>query len=488
MKGLQESLSWRISYASRKHAEREARRLQKKTGVGIEGFRTVIGRYRPGSTKSSMDRAHDAEKRLQDKQDGNLQTRIGEEAIQETPRYYSHFGYIDHHGNNHAGEDHENLHSEVLRRVTGDKNSSEQKYKKKGWIRHYTGKGSKITGLDWEHHEGIRGTAKTYRHAIKHLRDSPHVVGAVELHGHRHVAGDARDRSYSYHPDAKHAINHLVANIKAAHDVKETSVGFYSNTTPAIKRKEWGLGTTMVNEEGLYSCLKLSAESAKRLHAWAEKNGIGDIVPVDKFHVSLLTTKNEVPGYKPFSGSISISPKTYKLKVLGDDSSALTLTFKHDTLDELYQAAQELGFKFEYPKFIPHTTITYDWDKSKDLSKIRVPDFPIVLHNEVVKQNDITEESGPVSHLPELKFFIRKQEIESSYTNSKNEMVFRIHGIQINLLPTPKLVSSFGKGFSEFNKGPKSQKWIQWTIGPDGVKSGLTAMELRDTLNSIIGK
>jgi hypothetical protein len=273
---------------------------------------------------------------------------------------------------------------------------------------------------------------------------------------------------------------------------RDEEVGLYSNSTPINQnRGNWNIDKDyIVSEEGLYSYFNLTKTSQKLLHAWAVEQGIDNIVPADELHATVIYSLNDFDGYTVSpERTIFISPKTYEMKVLGPpEKPALVLSFYSEKLVNRYKEAKQLGAKFLYPNFIPHITISYDWDYRKDISQIEVPSFPIVLQNETLKDaKNITEETQPLSRLSELKSFTKRFGWNLKMTNIRDEMIFSKNGMDLFILPEPEMLKSYNSGLKGYLSGPVKSIWYQWKlVVGDKNHYGLTAIELKNTINSIV--
>lgn len=335
--------SHQINYTTPEAAAKAAKSINKRVGTGIAGFRTVLGKYRPGSSKSEMERAHERDKKRTDMKDGNLVTRIG-----------------------------------------------------------------------------------------------------------------------------------------------EASVGMYSNTTPALsKTKDWKLDINYVSEEGTYSSYKLSPTSAKLLHDWMKNQGVDTVLSPSEFHVTLLYSSKDLENYKPSDTSITIPPKTYEWKILGNPP-ALVLGFYSETLNDKYKMSKMLGAQYTFPYFIQHITVTYEWDYTKDTSQLVLPVFPITLVRETVKP---LREERVLSRLPELKQYMKRNGWQHRFTNSRDEMIFVKGSLEIFLLPEPSIIKQYAKGLKGYMSGPAQSKVYQWKLVGTNQSSeyGMTAVELDAEIKSIRG-
>ncbi len=260
--------------------------------------------------------------------------------------------------------------------------------------------------------------------------------------------------------------------------IGEVSVGFYSNTTPALPRKkEWNIDTTYVSESGTYSSLKLSPTSAKLLYSWMAAQGVENIVPQDEMHVTVVWSEKELNGYLPNETSFMVPPASYEWKVLGNPP-ALVLSFYSQQLNDKYKVAKMLGAESKFPYFIQHVTVSYTWDHRNDMSQLELPPFPIMLVKETVKP--LTEDARSLSRLPELKAFTKRNGWQLRMTNSRDVMIFVKGNMELFLFPEVGELKSYHSGLRGFMAGPVRSQEYQWKLeGLDPEPAyGLTAVEL----------
>jgi predicted NUDIX family NTP pyrophosphohydrolase len=244
-------------------ATAEARRLNKRTGVSIQGFRTVLGKYKPGSTKSEMDRAQEADKKLTDMRDGNIVTRIGENVVMEEPNYYHKMGWFSaKDGSTHDALPHEKYHADILKRKNLDVN-------KHRLVRYWTNKKDGSFGVDWGSANHKKPLSATELRKIQgFIRNHPHASKKVEVH-----PSMKHDNSTSMvHDNAGEAIRHI-SKIIAHRMTRDEEVGLYSNSTPINQnRGNWNIDKDYIVSESVPSLrdVKNMTEETQPLSRLAE--------------------------------------------------------------------------------------------------------------------------------------------------------------------------------------------------------------------------
>lgn len=133
---------------------------------------------------------------------------------------------------------------------------------------------------------------------------------------------------------------------------------------------------------GTIAMLKLTKASRNKLYQWCKKKKIPCIDP-EELHCTVLYSKNPVPYLEEFNKKkIKISAKVAKWAKLG---TALTLKIENNKIDNLHNLMINAGGTHEYPEFIPHVTISYNWDISKlpkNLYKKRL-NFNLILIKQI---------------------------------------------------------------------------------------------------------
>lgn len=145
--------------------------------------------------------------------------------------------------------------------------------------------------------------------------------------------------------------------------------------------------------------LHADAATQEKLLAWATDVGFDlgwnfDGWPVDpewfRFHVTLLTTKNEVEiedRWQPI-GQVTVTPSGFALFGADENTAVLTLD-QSPKLSAMRQFFIEtFGAEPTFEEYRPHITLSYKWGGSPDISKIDPPAFPLVFDALVVSVLD----------------------------------------------------------------------------------------------------
>lgn len=144
---------------------------------------------------------------------------------------------------------------------------------------------------------------------------------------------------------------------------------------------------------GTYVALRLEKNSAAAIRNFCERNGIVVTTPSfeDRLHVTLIYSRvhfdfTPTPGIEHIariSAFDLFSDSTGKRNVLVAKLHAPSVAFRHRQLRSTY------GATHDYPIYTPHITLQYDCGDGFDLTKLRIPDFTIVLNGEYTE--DLTE-------------------------------------------------------------------------------------------------
>lgn len=139
-------------------------------------------------------------------------------------------------------------------------------------------------------------------------------------------------------------------------------------------------GWSMDGQKGIYGYRRVM--NGANLQEWALQNGFPKPLEDDDFHCTVCYSNENrfdtsaVYGRGKF---ITLNPSDYKIvEPLGTDG-AIVLKFASKELEKTWQDCIDKGASWDYEGFTPHITITYNNAEGVDLSKIKLPDFPIVL-------------------------------------------------------------------------------------------------------------
>lgn len=141
----------------------------------------------------------------------------------------------------------------------------------------------------------------------------------------------------------------------------------------------------MAEHEKVYVGLIPTDECQLRLNKYATENGF-DIakgyggIPFS-FHLTILvsTNRSAIGRGNAYLSSV-ISCKARALALLGVNADIPVILVKDQGMRlEGIRYAFERGNKLvpNFPDFVPHVTLSYNWDTTKDLQAVPLPNFPI---------------------------------------------------------------------------------------------------------------
>ena len=132
------------------------------------------------------------------------------------------------------------------------------------------------------------------------------------------------------------------------------------------------------SDKGLYGCRKVI--NSDELISWAKEQGFEKVLDSGEFHCTVAYSNkwfehNNIAGKGKF---VTINPSDMlEVTRLGDEG-AIVIMIKSDDLTETWKDCISKGATWDYPKYSPHITLTYN-NGDIDLSNIELPDFSILL-------------------------------------------------------------------------------------------------------------
>lgn len=123
---------------------------------------------------------------------------------------------------------------------------------------------------------------------------------------------------------------------------------------------ELGTNVRPSHEHGTVSLLKMGQSSASSIGAWCREHGIPCIDEAD-LHCTVLFSRNPVEHLSKLDGNpIKAEARIKSWKKLG---SALTLELESPLACKLHEWMRSMGGTHDYPEYIAHTSISYDWQQ-----------------------------------------------------------------------------------------------------------------------------
>lgn len=154
-------------------------------------------------------------------------------------------------------------------------------------------------------------------------------------------------------------------------------------------------------EEGAYVACKFSKKSADALHKFAEELKLENIVPHDKFHITIIYSTKSVPkSFKAkgkFKKPLIVQPKKLTIFPTSEGDGALVLELHSEELEKRHKELMEkYDLQYSFDEYKVHVTLSYDvkdYKIDKDTSFKSLSDLEIVeeyydvLDTEWVKKN-----------------------------------------------------------------------------------------------------
>lgn len=126
----------------------------------------------------------------------------------------------------------------------------------------------------------------------------------------------------------------------------------------------------IVNQGSLYVSRKVV--NAQKLHDWAVKAGIKDVVPADKMHVTVVYSRAPVAYEDLGQAPASAVGVTGRLIRIGKDND-IALTLSAPSLKQRHAEALEKGASWDFAGgYTPHISLSYR-DTTTDISKLSPP-------------------------------------------------------------------------------------------------------------------
>jgi hypothetical protein len=95
---------------------------------------------------------------------------------------------------------------------------------------------------------------------------------------------------------------------------------------------------------------------------WARSVGFKDTLAPDKLHVTIAYSSVPVlwSKFKPDTSRVKINGGHRTLKAFGEEGKSIVLAFESNYLQGRWQHYIDGGCSYDFPKYIPHVSITYD--------------------------------------------------------------------------------------------------------------------------------
>lgn len=119
------------------------------------------------------------------------------------------------------------------------------------------------------------------------------------------------------------------------------------------------------HKNGTYVCVDLIDSDAKLLHDWVVANlDLPNPVPQKDYHTTITYSRTPVPDVEDYEFKFPITGTITGWMVLGQDGNRFLVA--HVESEQLHRIngdiTREYGATSDFPTYIPHITISYDFD------------------------------------------------------------------------------------------------------------------------------
>lgn len=136
---------------------------------------------------------------------------------------------------------------------------------------------------------------------------------------------------------------------------------------------------------GTIVVLSMSPKNARELKEWCESQGV-PCMNTDDLHMTVLYSQKPVPHLMSMHGNTVVVPAQIKgWTKMGD--KALCLDLDCDLAHKFHHHLKSKGGTHDFPNFIPHSSVNYNWFERTDLPKV-LPNFPLLFDQIHVKPID----------------------------------------------------------------------------------------------------
>lgn len=121
------------------------------------------------------------------------------------------------------------------------------------------------------------------------------------------------------------------------------------------------LNQILTEGKGTYSAVTFSKETNKKISDFSKSLGVE---PIEDLHSTLLFSRKYLPNYKA-KGEINETAKHVGWEMFDsqDDKKALVMVLSSDFLQTRHNVLmKEHGATWDYPEYIPHCTLSYDYN------------------------------------------------------------------------------------------------------------------------------
>lgn len=144
-------------------------------------------------------------------------------------------------------------------------------------------------------------------------------------------------------------------------------------------------------KKGVYIRLEYKYDSVKKLYKYLIDNNIPNHINMNDIHTTLLYSKKCLDGYIPENKlkNINVKPLRFEMWKTCENSNCLVLLVENKNINKLhnYIVKYYKGKHFR-KQFIPHITLSYDIDINYNYKELKIPDFDLIINNEIMYNTD----------------------------------------------------------------------------------------------------
>lgn len=136
---------------------------------------------------------------------------------------------------------------------------------------------------------------------------------------------------------------------------------------------------------GIFVAAHFNQPSLVKLIQFCKQAGVPNILPLNKFHVTILASKVEIP-WQPAQGiNQPATPTGWDVwKLPSNGKNGLVLKLNCPYLNKRFQQGIRAGGTHYRPNFNAHVSVSYDV-QNFDASKLPLPPFPLVVDHETAE-------------------------------------------------------------------------------------------------------
>lgn len=139
---------------------------------------------------------------------------------------------------------------------------------------------------------------------------------------------------------------------------------------------------------GTYVSAKVSRASSKAIYDWVKSNSIPNAADPKQYHTTITYSRKGIPDVEQHAFDVPIAGQItgWKIFPTQNGSNCLVAVVQSLDLEDYHHTIQnEYGATYDYPDYIPHITVSYDYNGSIPKT---VPDAKVVYDKVVVEPLD----------------------------------------------------------------------------------------------------